>query len=106
MRDSIRSIDARPIVMAMRVLVLGAALVLLAGVRTSEAQVLGYALAGPTGYSGFFGSSTSLSVHAAGGVEALIGGRVGAAPHRTTNGASRVVSCRSSYGRTASPRVR
>ena len=41
------------------------------------AQALGYGIAGPAGYSGFFGSSTLL-VHAAGGGEFLVGGRVGA----------------------------
>lgn len=50
--------------------------VALAGVRTAEAQGLGYAIAGPAGFSGFFGSSTS-AVHAAGGGEALVDGRAG-----------------------------
>jgi hypothetical protein len=44
---------------------------------TAEAQVLGYGVAGPAGYTGFFGSAASL-VHAAGGGEVLAGGRVGA----------------------------
>jgi hypothetical protein len=45
----------------------------------AAAQVtgLGYGIAGPAGYSGFFGSS-SMNVHAAGGGEVLAGGRVGA----------------------------
>ena len=38
-------------------------LVALAGIGTAKAQGLGYAIAGPAGISGFFGSSTS-SVHA------------------------------------------
>jgi hypothetical protein len=51
----------------------------LAGARRAEAQVqaLGYGIAGPAGYSGFFNSS-SASLHAAGGAEVLAGGRVGA----------------------------
>jgi hypothetical protein len=55
-------------------------MVALAGViasRPAAAQALGYGIAGPAGYSGFFGSS-SLAVHAAGGGEVLAGGRVGA----------------------------
>ena len=47
-----------------------------AGVRTTRAEGLGYAIVGPAGYSGFFGSSAS-SVHAAGGGEALVDGRAG-----------------------------
>ena len=42
-----------------------------AGVGRAEAQALGYAIVGPAGYSGFFGSSASL-VHAAGGGEVLV----------------------------------
>jgi hypothetical protein len=41
------------------------------------AQGLGYGIAGPAGYDGFFGSSVLL-LHAAGGGEFLVGGRVGA----------------------------
>src|SRR3954465_7845379 len=41
------------------------------------AQALGYGIAGPAGWSGFFGSC-GLLVHAAGGAEFLAGGRVGA----------------------------
>jgi hypothetical protein len=44
--------------------------------RPAAAQVLGYGIAGPAGYSGFFGSSLE-SVHAAGGGEVLAGGRLG-----------------------------
>jgi hypothetical protein len=40
------------------------------------AQGLGYGIAGPAGYSGFFGSS-ALVIHAAGGGEVLAGGRFG-----------------------------
>lgn len=57
----------------MLLLVLAIALV---GVRTVEAQGLGYGIAGPAGFSGFFGSSAS-SIHAAGGGEALVDGRAG-----------------------------
>src|SRR3954452_24182191 len=42
------------------------------------AQALGYGIAGPAGYSGFFGNSIGPAVHAAGGGEFLAGGRVGA----------------------------
>jgi hypothetical protein len=42
----------------------------------ARAQVLGYGIAGPAGYAGFFGSGAML-VHAAGGAEILAGGRVG-----------------------------
>jgi hypothetical protein len=45
----------------------------------AAAQVLGYGIAGPAGYTGFFGNSSSLAVHAAGGGEILAGGRIGAA---------------------------
>lgn len=44
--------------------------------RPAAAQALGYGIAGPAGYSGFFGSAFQ-SVHAAGGGEVLAGGRVG-----------------------------
>ena len=44
----------------------------------AAAQALGYGIAGPSGYSGFFGSSSMPMVHAAGGGEFLAGGRVGA----------------------------
>jgi len=64
----------------LRVHALRALLVVLAvalpGVRSTEAQGLGYAIAGPAGLSGFFGSSAS-AVHAAGGGEALVNGRGG-----------------------------
>jgi hypothetical protein len=42
----------------------------------ARAQGLGYVVAGPAGVSGFFGSSSS-SLHAAGGGEALLKGLVG-----------------------------
>ena len=48
----------------------------LAAVRTTDAQGLGYGIAGPAGFSGFFGSSAS-AVHAAGGGEVLVDGRTG-----------------------------
>jgi hypothetical protein len=44
--------------------------------RPADAQALGYGIAGPAGYSGFFGSALD-SVHAAGGGEVLAGGRLG-----------------------------
>jgi hypothetical protein len=47
-------------------------------VRPAGAQALGYGIAGPGGYSGFFASSALPMVHAAGGGEFLAGGRVGA----------------------------
>ena len=47
-----------------------------ANVFDARGQGLGYAVAGPAGVSGFFGSSAS-SVHAAGGGEALVAGLVG-----------------------------
>lgn len=50
---------------------------MIAAARPAGAQVLGYAIAGPAGYTGFFNSSSS-AVHAAGGAEILAGGRVGA----------------------------
>src|SRR5262245_41316581 len=53
------------------------ALVLCAAARAADAQALGYGVAGPAGYSGFFSSGAGL-VHAAGGVEVLAGGRLGA----------------------------
>src|SRR5215204_6498309 len=43
------------------------------------AQALGYGIAGPGGYTGFFGNSLTPAIHAAGGGEILAGGRVGAA---------------------------
>jgi hypothetical protein len=49
----------------------------LAAPAAAQVTGLGYGIAGPAGYSGFFGSS-GLNVHAAGGGEALAGGRVGA----------------------------
>jgi hypothetical protein len=56
-------------------------LAVVAGAITAHpagAQVLGYGIAGPAGYSGFFGSSSMPMLHAAGGGEFLAGGRVGA----------------------------
>ena len=50
--------------------------IVLAGIRITEAQGLGYGIAGPSGFSGFFGSSAS-SVHVAGGGEALVDERAG-----------------------------
>ena len=52
------------------------ALVLCAAARAAGAQALGYAVAGPAGYKGFFSSNAGL-VHAAGGGEVLAGGRLG-----------------------------
>ncbi len=49
---------------------------ILATARPADAQALGYGIAGPAGYSGFFGSSAQ-AIHAAGGGEVLVGGRVG-----------------------------
>jgi len=46
------------------------AMAALLGARPARAQMLGYAIAGPAGYSGFFGSQSN-SVHWAGGGEAL-----------------------------------
>jgi len=45
--------------------------------RPAGAQVLGYGIAGPAGYTGFFGSSSTPMLHAAGGGELLAGGRIG-----------------------------
>ena len=45
--------------------------------RPAAAQALGYGIAGPAGYSGFFGTSSDPMLHAAGGGEFLAGGRVG-----------------------------
>ncbi len=44
--------------------------------RTADAQVLGYAIGGPAGFQGFFGSSVS-GGQAAGGAELLIRDRAG-----------------------------
>jgi hypothetical protein len=44
--------------------------------RPARAQALGYAIAGPAGYTGFFNSSAA-GLHAAGGGEVLAGGRIG-----------------------------
>ena len=49
---------------------------ILATARPAGAQVLGYGIAGPAGYAGFFGSSGP-AIHAAGGGEVLAGGRIG-----------------------------
>jgi hypothetical protein len=43
----------------------------------ASAQGLGYGIVGPAGYSGWFGSSTSMLGHVAGGGELLIGGVAG-----------------------------
>jgi hypothetical protein len=50
---------------------------ILATARPAGAQGLGYGIAGPAGYSGFFGTSSALAIHAAGGGEVLVDGRVG-----------------------------
>lgn len=52
------------------------ALALAGGARTAEAQGLGYAIAGPAGHFGFFGTS-AMAGHAAGGAELLLRNRVG-----------------------------
>jgi hypothetical protein len=46
------------------------------GSSSAHAQGLGYAIAGPAGFSGFYGSAAS-SLHAAGGGEGLVAGRFG-----------------------------
>jgi hypothetical protein len=51
-------------------------IIMLALARAADAQVLGYAVAGPAGFQGFFGSSVS-GGQAAGGAELLFRGRVG-----------------------------
>jgi hypothetical protein len=54
-------------------------MVVLAGILPpgpAAAQALGYGIAGPAGYSGFFGSSGP-AIHAAGGGEVLAKGQVG-----------------------------
>lgn len=51
-------------------------LALAGGARTAEAQALGYAIAGPAGHFGFFGTS-AMAGHAAGGAELLLRNRVG-----------------------------
>ncbi len=61
--------------MRMRKLVV-ALLFLGAGTIADAQTLIGYGIAGPSGISGFFRSSGS-SVHAAGGVEALVVGRAG-----------------------------
>lgn len=77
MRESIRSCSTELAIDRASALVLLLVLVIaVAGVRTLEAQALGYGIAGPAGFSGFFGSDAS-AVHAAGGGEALIDGRAG-----------------------------
>ena len=51
-----------------------------AGVNAANpagAQALGYGIAGPAGYSGFFGNSVLPLLHVAGGGEFLAGGRIG-----------------------------
>jgi hypothetical protein len=67
-------IGVQPMVKVVLVLILVAGV----AVRTAEAQALGYGIAGPAGFSGFFGSSAS-GLHAAGGAEVLVGGRAGVA---------------------------
>ena len=66
-------ISVRPVIVSMMV----ALAAVIAPSRPVGAQPLGYGIAGPSGYSGFFGSS-SMALHAAGGGEILAGGRVGA----------------------------
>lgn len=51
-------------------------MLLLSGPAAAQAQITGYAVAGPAGFSGFFGSDAS-GAQAAAGVEILIGGRAG-----------------------------
>ncbi|HEX6323418.1 MAG TPA: hypothetical protein VFZ36_06815 [Vicinamibacterales bacterium] len=51
---------------------------MLAGTGSADAQVLGYAIAGPAGVHGFFGSRADAG-QAAGGAELLAGGRAGIA---------------------------
>lgn len=46
---------------------------ILIAARPAAAQVQGYGIAGPAGYTGFFGSAGQ-AIHAAGGGEVLIGG--------------------------------
>jgi hypothetical protein len=50
--------------------------VTLAGAGRVHAQALGYGIAGPAGFSGFFGSSDA-GFHAAGGAEVLVKGLAG-----------------------------
>ena len=49
------------------------AVVLTMVAAAAEAQPLGYAIAGPSGYTGFFDSPGVWSIHAAGGGELLAG---------------------------------
>jgi hypothetical protein len=56
--------------------IIGVMLAMLAGAEPADAQGLGYAVAGPAGFSGFFGSSAA-DFHAAGGGEFLVNGRAG-----------------------------
>ena len=58
-----------------RILALTLAAVTCLSVSYSQAQGLGYAIAGPTGYAGFWGSG--IGIHAAGGGEFLIKNQVG-----------------------------
>jgi len=51
-------------------------LIVLGGARSADAQVLGYAIAGPAGFSGFFGSNAA-GGQAAAGAEVLLGSRAG-----------------------------
>jgi hypothetical protein len=67
----------RSLVQHALVLVIAGA-VQLTSVAPARAQALGYGIAGPAGFSGFFGSSAS-GFHAAGGAEMLAGGLVGGA---------------------------
>jgi hypothetical protein len=55
---------------------MGALVAVIVGAGAAAAQPVGYAVVGPSGYSGFFGSSISAG-HVAGGGEFLVGGRAG-----------------------------
>ena len=65
--------------MSVRVAIVSTLTVVAAAItaRPAVAQALGYGIAGPAGYTGFFGSSSVPMLHAAGGGEFLAGGRVG-----------------------------
>jgi hypothetical protein len=63
------------------VAILGLLLAAPLGAATADAQGLGYAIAGPAGFSGFFGSSAS-AVHVAGGGEVLFKQHVGVGGER------------------------
>ena len=70
-----------------RVLMLGLVMFASAGAGIAQAQGLVYAIGGPAGFSGFFGSSAS-ALHLAAGGEVLAGGRAGAAAEVGTLGNS------------------